>query len=107
MKRTDIDRRNREIRKAQKKQEVLERKGTRVSRTPGDYIKELHDLFFFDTEKIYNIEMSEEILTLLMEMKEELEEKHFEPVLNKAVKKTKVKQKDEAIDALKLLLEEI
>ncbi len=100
MKSTDLERRDREIKKARKRQQVLERKGTREARTPGDFINELHSLFFFDTEKIYNIEIGEDILSLLEEMKEEISEKHWASVIRKAVKKTKVKQRDEAITLL-------
>ncbi|MCG8452665.1 MAG: hypothetical protein MI717_05750 [Spirochaetales bacterium] len=100
MKSTDLARRDREIKKARKREMVLERKGQRESRSPGDYINEMHDLFFFDAEKIYNINMSEEILLLLEEMKEELEEKHWTSVIRKAVKKSKVKQKEEAVAEL-------
>jgi hypothetical protein len=49
--------------------------------------------------------MSDEILFLLEEMKEEQPEKQWENIINKAVKKTKVKQKDEAIEALKEIAE--
>ena len=100
MKSTDLARRDREIKKARKREMVLERKGQREDRSPGDFITELVDLFFHDTEKIYNIEMSEEILELLEDMKSELPEKQWANVLRKAVKKTKVAQKDEAINQL-------
>lgn len=99
MKSTDLARRDREIRKARKREMVIERKGVREIRSPGDFINELHDAFFFDTEKIYNIE-SEEILLLLEEMKEDLAEKQWANVIRKAVKKSKVKQKDEAVNLL-------
>ena len=100
MKSTDLARRDREIKKARKREMVLERKGQRESRSPGDYINMFAELFFHDAEKIYNIEMSEDILMLLEEMKEDLPDKQWPNVLRKAVKKTKVKQKDEAITQL-------
>lgn len=100
MKSTDLARRDREIKKARKREDVLERKGQREARSPGDFINEFHDNFFFDAEKIYNIEMSEEIMMLIEEMKDELPEKQWPSVLRKAVKKTKVKQKDEAVNLL-------
>ena len=100
MKSTDLARRDREIKKARKRVMVLERKGQRESRSPGDYINLFAELFFHDTEKIYNIEMSEDILVLLEEMKEDLPEKQWPNVVRKAVKKTKVKQKDDAISQL-------
>ena len=100
MKSTDLARRDREIKKARKREQVLERKGERENRTPGDFINELHGFFFFDDTKIYNIEMSEDILMLLEEMKEEIPEKQWGNVLRKAVKKTKVKESSEAISML-------
>lgn len=105
MKSTDLARRDREIKKARKREMVLERKTSRDNRTPGDFINELHEQFFFDAEKIYNIEMSEEILMLLEEMKEEIPEKQWPNVIRKAVKKTGVKQKDEAVKMLADLAE--
>ena len=100
MKSTDLARRDREIKKARKKEMVLERKGQRDARSPGDYINLFVDQFFFDTEKIYNINVSEEIRLLLEEMKEEIPEKQWANILRKAVKKTKVAQKDEAVAEL-------
>ena len=100
MKSTDLARRDREIRKARKRELVLERKGQRDSRTPRDYINLFDEAFFYDAEKIYNIEMSEDVLMLLEEMKEELPEKQWGNVIRKSVKKTKVKQKDEAVTLL-------
>ncbi len=97
MKSTDLARRDREIKKARKREMVLERKGQRESRSPGDYINLFGELFFHDAEKIYNIDVSEDILMLLEEMKEDLPEKQWPNVIRKAVKKTRVKQKDEAI----------
>jgi hypothetical protein len=100
MKSTDLARRDREIKKARKREMVIERKGQRESRSAGDYINMFCELFFHDEEKIYNIEMSEDILMLLEDMKEDLPEKQWPNVVRKAVKKTKVKQKDEGIRQL-------
>ncbi len=103
MKSTDLARKDRELKRARKKQEVLQRKMERDSRSVGDYINELAGLFFHDAEKIYNINSSEDILILLEDMKEELPEKQWNNVLKKAVKKTKVKQKDPAVKELQEL----
>ena len=100
MKSTDLARRDREIKKARKREMVIERKGQRESRSAGDYINLFAELFFHDDEKIYNIEMSEDILMLLEEMKEDLPDKQWPNVIRKAVKKTKVKQKDLGISQL-------
>lgn len=101
MKSTDLARKDRDLRKARKKEEVLARKMQKGSKSVGDYINELNELFFHDGTKIYNIEMSEEILELLEEMKIELEEKNWMNVIKKAVKKSGVKEKEAAIAQLK------
>ncbi len=101
MKSTDLARKDRDLRKSRKKEEVLARKMEKGSKSVGDYINELNDLFFHDGTKIYNIEMSEEILELLEEMKIELEEKNWMNVIKKAVKKSGVKEKDTAVQQLK------
>jgi len=101
MKSTDIARKDRDLKKARKKEEMLARKGDRPDRSVGDFINELHGLFFFDSEKIYNISSSEEILDLLEEMKEEVPEKQWNNVLRKAIKKSKVAQKDVALTELR------
>jgi hypothetical protein len=103
MKSTELERKERELRRARKKEEVLSRKTGKGERSVGDFIKELHGLFFFDTQKIYNIESSDEIETLLMEMVEELPDKQWDNVIKKAVKQTKVALKDEAVESLRLL----
>lgn len=107
MKRTDLERKDRELKRAIKKQEVLERKGSKVDKTPGDFIKELSSLFFHDGTRIYNIDQSEEILILLEEIKDSAEEKHWENILRKAIKKTGIAQRDEAFSQLKELLDEL
>ena len=105
MKSTDLARKDRDLRKARKKEEVLARKMAKDSKTVGDYINELHGLFFFDATKIYNIDMSEEILDLLEEMKQELEEKNWMNVINKSVRKTGIKEKASAVQQLKEMAE--
>ncbi|MBN2657005.1 MAG: hypothetical protein JXR86_08085 [Spirochaetales bacterium] len=101
MKSTDIERRNRDLKRAQKKQEMLGRKTIREQRSVGDFINAFVELFFYDGDRIYNLEMSDDILFLLEEMKDEQPEKQWDNILTKAVKKTKVKEKDEAIEKLK------
>ncbi|MGL1893816.1 MAG: hypothetical protein OCD02_19420 [Spirochaetaceae bacterium] len=101
MKSTDMARKDRDLRKSRKKEEVLARKMEKGSKTVGDYINELNDLFFHDGTKIYNIDQSDEILELLEELKIDLEEKNWLNVLKKAVKKSGVKEKDSAIQQLK------
>lgn len=104
MKRTDLDRRERELRRAKKKAERLE-KGEAEVRTVGGFIDDLNELFFHDGTQIYNAESDERILELLEEMKDDLEEKHWENVLRKALKKSGVTEKEKAYKELRGLLD--
>ena len=92
MKRTDLARKEREIKRAIKKEERIAR-GEKEERSIGDYINELHSYFFCDDTKIYNIAVDERIPDLLEEMMMEIEEKQWETIIRKAVRKTGIKQK--------------
>lgn len=105
MKRTEIERWNREVKRARKKNEVLGRKGAKSgSNVLGDYIEQLAGLFFHDQCKIYNINHSIEILEFLENMKSSLPEDKWETVIRKAVRKTGVEEKDSALVAIKELM---
>lgn len=104
MKQTDLDRKERELKKARKKQERLDR-GESAELTPGEAIKQLHSYFFHDENKIYNIDVDERIPDLLESIQLEIEERHWDSIIRKAVNKTKVKERDEAIKALKAYLD--
>lgn len=106
MKHTDIMRMEREKRRTQKKSERLMKGGTEV-RSVKDFIDELHDLFFFDDKKIYNLKDNVEIMELFEDMKEELPDKQWENVMRKSVRKSKVAAKDEAYDELKAIFDEL
>ena len=104
MKRTDLQKRERELKRAQKKEERLAKLGDKSEKTVGDYIKELHDLFFYDETRIYNAKESMEILELFEEMKESLEESQWENVVRKAIKKAGVKEREAAFNDLMQLM---
>lgn len=105
MKRTDIERRDRDIKRTRKKEEVLQRKsGKKADMTIGDYINEFHSLFFFDETRIYNLKEDVRILELFEQMKSQLPEKQWETVFRKAIRKTQVKEREEAYTELKTLL---
>ena len=106
MKQTDILRRERELKRAMKKEERLNKEGGAVP-SVGEYINSLHELFFHDDTKIYNIETDEKILDLLENLTLDHPEKQWDNVLRKAVKKTGIKEKDAAFNALKELMEMI
>lgn len=99
MKRTDLERKERDIKRAMKKEERLA-KGGCSGKSIGDYINELHSFFFHDETKIYNIAVDERIPDLLEEIMIEMEEKQWETIIRKAVRKTGVKEKEPAIKDL-------
>jgi hypothetical protein len=104
MKSTDIDRIDREFKRARKKEELLEKRiENRAERSVGDYIKKLYSLFYHDDKKIYNLKDNADILTLLAEMKEDLPESKWDDVLRKAIKETKidVKKRESIFEELK------
>jgi hypothetical protein len=104
MKQTDILRREREQRRAIKKEARLSREEGDIP-SVGEYINDLHDLFFYDDTKIYNIENDEKVLELLENMTLDHPEKQWDNILRKAIKKSGVKQRDEALASLKELME--
>ena len=106
MKRTDIERRERELRRSQKKEDVLARKteNYKAKNSVGQYIDELFALFFYNDDQIFNCSSEIKIVELLEEIKEEISEKNWDNILRKAIKKTGVAQKDKAFDELKALL---
>ena len=105
MKQTDILRRERELRRAQKKEERLARGEGDSVPTVGEYINDLHALFFHDQHKIYNIDKDEKIWELLEDLKSDHPEKQWDNVIRKAVKKAGIKEKEDAVRQLKELME--
>ena len=99
MKRTDLARKEREIKKAMKKEDRLER-GDKSERSVGDYINDLSSYFFHDENKIYNIAVDERIPDLLEEMMKDMDEKQWENIIRKAVRKTGIKEKEAAVKEL-------
>jgi hypothetical protein len=107
MKSTDIDRIDREFRRARKKEEMIEKRlESRSQGSVGDYIKKLYSLFYHDDKKIYNLKDNAEILTLFSDMKKDLPESKWDNVLRKAIKETKidVNQRETAFKELKAYL---
>lgn len=105
MKRTDLMRKERELRQARKKElRTASHEETKETTSVGAYIDRLHSLFFFDETRIYNAKHSVEILELLEEMKGTLSGEDFDTVLRKAIRKTKVAEKDSAFRDLKELI---
>lgn len=105
MKSTDIARSDRELRRARKKDEYILDRLNRETLSVGDYINQLHDLMFFDAHKIYGISENEDLLMKFVEMRVDQPEKQWETIIRKAVRKTKVAQKEDAVKELIELLE--
>jgi hypothetical protein len=108
MKRTDQERIERELRRREKKEKIAASRGDREfgdeDVSPGTYIKNLVDLFQHDDVQIYNTTDDDEVMELLLSMKEELPEKDWDKVLRSAIRKTKVQEKELAFTELKSVL---
>ncbi|TGL58769.1 LB_289 family protein [Leptospira sarikeiensis] len=103
MKRTELERRERDLRKAQKKQEALDnRSGS--GNSVGDFIDQLSGLFRYDVTEIFNTKDDINILEVLEEMQAILPQKKWDDVLKKAIKKTGVVEKERAYKELQELL---
>lgn len=103
MKRTEIERIERELWRAAKKETRLE-PGAPSDTSVGAYIERLFGLFRFDNNEIFNASEDMKILELLEEMKAHVPAKKWDDVLKKAIKKTRVEQKDKAMNELKQLI---
>ncbi|MEM6296437.1 MAG: hypothetical protein AAGA54_34540 [Myxococcota bacterium] len=104
MKRTDQERIERELKRREKKSAVESRRvGNRddADATPGGYIQALLETFQYDKTTIYNAVGDDDILEIMMSMKEDLPEKQWESVLRSAIRKTKVSDKELAFTELK------
>lgn len=106
MKRTDLEKRERELKRKQKKMDVLDRKisSTVQDTNPGSYINGLFSLFRYDNNEVFNADNDIEILELLENMKKNIAAKQWEQVLKKAIKKTGVKLKEKAFSELNHLM---
>lgn len=106
MKRTELERRMRQLKRDEKQANYIEKvESSRDARSVANYIDELFSLLYYNEQEIMNIADNVEILELLEDLKEEHPEKQWQNVLKKAVRKTGVKKRDEAIDELTELLE--
>ena len=106
MKRTDMEKRERELKRAKKKEEKVDRSDGGEKRNVGDFINDLHKIFYYDEQRIYNVKDSVEVLELFEQMKADLDETQWENVLRKAIKKSAVKDRDQALKELTDILNE-
>lgn len=104
MKRTELERRMRQLKREEKVQDFLESVSTREARSVSDYIDDLFNLLYFNEREIMNITDNMEILELFEGLKEDHPEKQWGNVIKKAIRKTGVQEKDRANDQLTELL---
>ncbi len=105
MKRTDLERKERDLKKSQKKMEKLSGlEKNSDDTTVGGSINRLYDLFQHDETLIYNIPGNEEITEVLLMLEENFSESQIDNIIRKAIKKTKVTNKVEAFNEVKALL---
>lgn len=106
MKSTEIARRDRELKREKKRQEVLDRRHGKKEITVGDYIDRLASLFYHDGKRIFNTTKNNDaVIDLIETMKLELPEKQWENVIRKAVKKTAVTERETAVKELTEILQ--
>jgi len=106
MKRTELERHQRDLNKIAKREKAANKNSDSSvkSRSVNDYINGLFSLFLYDGEEIFNTNTDEKIMDLLEEMKSELPEKQWDNVLRKGIKKTNINQKEKAFDELKFFI---
>lgn len=105
MKRNDMERIERELKRTQKRDRISEKRDAgRPAQSIGAYIKDLNALLRHDGNVIYNTLDDEQILELLENMKEDVPEEKWETVIRKAVNATKVTERDTAVEQLRSLI---
>ncbi|MCA9684937.1 MAG: hypothetical protein KC457_22330 [Myxococcales bacterium] len=106
MKRTDQERIAREIGRQQKKERILQKLADdKEDVSVAGYAKRLEDAFMWDDETVYNVS-DDAVLEILMEMKEELCDKDCEAAVKRALKRTKVRDRDTPLTEAMNLLEQ-
>ena len=105
MKRTELERIEREVKRVQKREELAQkRKQGEGSLSVGAYIDQLHACFRYDENEIFNTQEDVSILEVLEEVQANLPSHKWEDVLRKAVKKAGIKKREKAFIELKELL---
>ena len=105
MKRTELERRVRQLKRDEKRSDYLERVSSRESRSVANFIDELFEMLYFNEVEVMNIKDNLEILELLEDLKDEHPEKQWGNVIRKAIRKTGVTERDRAVEELTELLE--
>ena len=105
MKRNDQERIERELKRVEKRKGRDERREERGPGTVGTYIKGLSSVLQHDGHMIFNTLNDEDVLEILMEMKEDLPQEQWDRVIRRAVNSTKVTEKELAVTELRSLLD--
>ncbi|BBM89419.1 hypothetical protein COTS27_01118 [Spirochaetota bacterium] len=115
MKRTELDRKERDLRKEHKrllKESTREnsKKRSKEQSSVNITLKTAYDnlinIFEYDEEEIYNIHKNnEDLVEILLEMQESFEDKDVAATIRKAIKRTRIKNKEQAFKAVYALLE--
>ena len=93
MKRTEIERKERELKKFQKKVDNLQKDTKNTNKNVNSYINELFSCFLYDEKSIFNTKSDIKILEILEEMKENIPEKQWDNILKNPLKKLVLKIK--------------
>ena len=105
MKRTELERIEREVRRTEKKKDlILNRKDTSGSTNIGMYIDQLFERFLYDEDEIFNTQKDISILEILENMQQNVPSKKWDDILKKAIKKAGVKKREKALTELKELI---
>ncbi len=105
MKRTEIERIEREARRVQKRAEMTNRRKENDGLSVGAYIDLLFQKLRYDQEEVFNTQNDEKVLEILEDIRNNLPEKKWDDVVRKAIKKTGVTQREKAVTELKELMQ--
>lgn len=105
MKRTELERIEREVKRIQKREDIDQKRkqGPGVP-SVGTYIEQLHACFRYDENEIFNTQEDIAVLEVLEGMQADLPSRKWDDVLRKAVKKAGIKQREKALLELKELM---
>ncbi len=111
MKQTELDRKERDLRKERKRlnkesQRKLSGAAIAETLTLKSAYERLSDVFDYDENEIYNIHKNNEhLVEVLLEMQESFGETEVASTIRKAIKRTRIKEKEAAFKAVYAILE--
>ena len=105
MKRTEIERIEREVKRVQKREEIAQkRKQSDATPSVAMYISQLYSCFRYDENEIFNTQEDLSILEVLEGMQANIPSHKWDDVLRKAIKKAGIKKREKALGELKELI---